>query len=201
MIGWLWRSFFGRSDEIDLDLAQGRMGSAQIRVYSPGDFDACRELYILNEPGRFPPGHLPKFETALRSGSLLFLVVERDGAICGCGGIGMRTEVHFRAVLCFGLIHPKYQGQGFGTTLLLARLAALPEGDWIVTLLPVPASQGFYKRFNFRQFGYYELPAGVRQPVDYVRLSPDARSQCEGLLATAGVKLGLGSATVPVTEK
>src|SRR5258708_5455550 len=138
MIGWLRRLFAGftvpLSDQIDLTPAQGRMRPVQIRTYSPDDVVACRELYALNEPGRFPPGVLPEFEASLHSEGRLFLVAEKDGIICGCGGIAVASTAYNQASLFFGLIHPQHQRQGLGTTLLLARLALLPDDGWIATM-------------------------------------------------------------------
>src|SRR5690349_5919767 len=66
MLGWL-RRLFHPSDMIDFDLACGRIAAAKVQLYSPEDFDSCCELYRLNEPGRFPLGHLPDYEKALQS--------------------------------------------------------------------------------------------------------------------------------------
>jgi len=175
------------------------MGPGQIRAYSQEDFAACCELYTLNEPGRFPPGCLPNFEETLRKGSALFLIAEKDGKVRGCGGIRIEaTTAGCVAWLSFGLIHPEFQAQGLGTTLLLARLSLLPRYVAIIGMAPVPASRGFYERFNFRERGRHTWPDGTESSIHLVRFSPDARSQCERLLANAGVVLTLGSSEVPI---
>lgn len=199
MLRWLKHLLFGRLDleHIELDLAENRMTHVNIRRYSPRDFDSCRQLYILNEPGRFPHGHLANFEKTLASESCLFIVLEKDDRICGCGGVAIHTTP-YRGHLCYGLIHPECHGQGLGTTLLLARLALLPEDIPLVTLSPVPASRGFYERFNFRQFAQYKLSTGEELPVHLARFSPDARSRCESMLGRVGITLSIDSAAVPI---
>lgn len=173
------------------------MKPLRVRPYSPADFQACRELYTLNEPGRFPPGVLPEFEEILQSGRALFLVAEKDGSVCGCGGIYTSSDRYPQASLFFGLIHPEMWGQGIGTTLLLARLSLLPKYVWIVTMFPVAASVEFYRRFNFREFGLYDHPVAGPLMLYFVRVSPKAIDRCGALLAKAGVTLDVGNTEIP----
>jgi N-acetylglutamate synthase-like GNAT family acetyltransferase len=202
MLCWLQR-FLANPDKprrnpcFDLDPVRGRMKAARIRIYHPDDFAACRELYVLNESGRFPPGILPEFEAALQSKSLLFLGAEREGEICGCGGIAIHPGC--RAALAFGLIHPQRQGQGLGTILLLARLALLPDDNWLLYLTSVPASRAFYEQFGFREWSgqKLKLKSGEELPSFITFLSPDLRSQCASLLAQAGVELLATTADIP----
>jgi len=192
MFGWLRRLFFTPKldDNLALHPADGHIGPLRIRSYTPNDFAACREFYVLNEPGRFPDGVLPEFEESLQSDRYIYLVAEKDGVLCGCGGV-IIIEQHGRAALCSGLVHPEYHGQGIGTALLLARIAILPKDQWFVTLSPVPASRSFYERFNFREFTRFQGTGGVVMPLHYVRVSPDESGLCMKRLMDAGVALDM----------
>src|SRR5688500_2695806 len=86
MLGWL-RRFTHPHGQLDPYRVRKRLRPVQVRAYAPEDYEACGELYRLNEPGRFPPGHLPEFERVLRDGKRLFLVLEHEEKIVGCGGI------------------------------------------------------------------------------------------------------------------
>jgi ribosomal protein S18 acetylase RimI-like enzyme len=198
----LIRFLFGDRHDIDLDLAEGRIAPVEICAYGPEDFSACRELYVLNESGRFPAGALSEFEATLRKGSQLFLVAKKDRQICGCGGVGVRKgPTDCAAWLSYGLIHPKYQNQGFGTTLLLARLSLIPSNVPFVGMSPVPASRGFYERFNFREVKRFTHSSGVELPIHFARLSPSILFHCENLLANAGIVLPPDLPSVPVISE
>lgn len=56
------------------------------------------------------------------------------------------------AGLGFGMVHPAYHRQGFGTVLLLSRLAVLwsPSGRSLVLLNTTGGSETFYCRFGFK---------------------------------------------------
>jgi GNAT superfamily N-acetyltransferase len=197
MFRWLCSLLKGFSYELDLYPAHRRMKPIRIRFYTPDDFQACRKLYTLNEPGRFPAGVLPEFEESLQSGRVLFLLAEKDGIVCGCGGIDISSERNSQATLSYGLVHPQWHGQGIGTTLLLARLALLPRNFWTAIMLPVQASEGFYRRFNFREFGRYHHPVGGPMPLYFVHVYRKAPDRCAALLAKAGVKLDVGEVSIP----
>ncbi|HSI11437.1 MAG TPA: GNAT family N-acetyltransferase [Chthoniobacter sp.] len=199
MFGWLRRLFSTSkvADDLALHPADGHIKPLRIRSYTPNDFAACREFYVLNEPGRFPEGVLPEFEKSLQSERSIYLVAEKDGVLCGCGGVVI-IEQHGRAALCFGLVHPEYHKQGIGTALLLARIAILPEDQWFVTLSPVPASRSFYERFNFREFTRFQGTGGVIMPLHYARVSPDTSGLCRKRLIDAGVTLDVSTMPSPI---
>ena len=196
----LKRFLLSHRDDIDLDMVKSRLSPVQIRLYAAEDFAACRELYVLNEPSRFPPDVLQDFERSLQMDNSLTLVMVKDGLICGCGGVGIRQEsVASVGWLSFGLIHPNYQAQGLGTTMLLARLSLLPDHVRYVALAPVPASRSFYERFNFRECLRHTLPNGVEFNVLRARFPPGQGLHCANLLSHAGVVLSVGSFELPVT--
>jgi len=202
MLRRLFRFLLGDRRDVDVDLAEGRMTPIELCAYKAEDFQECRELYVLNESGRFPPNGLPEFEATLRKGTQLFLVTKRDGLICGCGGVAIRqASTGCAAWLCYGLVHPKYQNQGLGTTLLLARLSLIPNHVPWVGMTPVAASRGFYERFNFREVKSFTHPSGIELPIHFARLSPSILFYCENLLANAGVVLPGNLPDMPVISE
>jgi len=202
MLRRLIRFLLGDQRDVDLDLAEGRMTSIELCAYKAEDFQECRELYVLNESGRFPPDGLPEFEATLRRAASLFLVAKKDGRICGCGGVAIRQSPTARAAwLCYGLVHPKYQNQGLGTTLLLARLSLIPHHVPFVGMTVVAASRGFYERFNFREVKRFTHSSGIELPIHFARLSPSILFFCENLLANAGVVLPEDLPNVPIISE
>ena len=200
MFGWLQRIFRPRN-KFDLDPARRRMRPVRVRLFAPGDFETCIDLYRLNEPDRFPPGILPQFERSLQDGTALYLVIEDVGRVIACGGVYVVRAAHIEiGFLSFGLVHPERHNQGFGTTLLLARLALLPEDVSVVALLPVPASESFYRRFGFRERGRVKATDGNAYLAYAAPVCRDDLEECRILLDRAGVQLPEGDIAVPVRE-
>ena len=142
-----------------------RLSPLTFRQFEPRDLDRCLELYALNEPDRFPEGVAKRYEEALTGGHSYFLVAEANGQIIASGGLSysIRKDI---AVLCFGLVHPAYQGKGIGTSLLLARLALLKPKlpAYHVFIFAVERSFGFYRRFGFQDFQAWKDPHGKAHP-------------------------------------
>ena len=151
-----WRRTLLKSkDRFDPGVASQTPVRQGIRAYEHRDRDACLAIYKANEPGRFPEGHFEEFAAELDKPGRLWLVIEDREELVAVGGISLDKSQHSAAHLMFGMIHPDRHFQGFGTTLLFARLAALPCPDrWTtVYLSPVETSKTFYQRFGFADFG------------------------------------------------
>lgn len=132
--------------------AVGRIPPVAIGPLLATDIPACRELYKLNEPGRFPPNLMEEYERTLAAKGTAFLVARMGGELVGAGGLMRLGGEASRGIgLAFGLVHPAWQRRGFGSALLLARLAALPEPDpyWNIALSAVESAQTFYQQFGF----------------------------------------------------
>jgi GNAT superfamily N-acetyltransferase len=205
MLGWL-RRFTHPHGQFDPYLVRKRLRPVQVRAYTAEDFEACVELYRLNEPGRFPPGHLPEFERTLRDGKHLFLILEEEGKIVGCGGISInRYEMGvvvygIQAWLFFGLIHPQSHRRGLGSALLLARLAMLPPAEWWpISLQAVPTSRSFYETLGFRFDPTMKYEGGAECSAMCAYLNSADRKLCDTLLRDAGVTLPSIQPVVPVT--
>ena len=123
-----------------------------VRMVGPEDYADCEEIYRLNEALHFPTGYFERFSRSLRGDNALYLVAVADGKVCGLGGIA-RVQARGADVagLMFGMVHPQVKRQGYGTVLLLSRLALLspPRKVWFITLSTIGGSESFYGRFGF----------------------------------------------------
>lgn len=122
------------------------------RPYRPADRDACLALFDSNVPRFFDMSEREGFagyldDTAAASS---YLVIERDGAIAGCGGHAIEPD-GVSAALCWGMVAGSLHGEGLGRYLTEARLAAAQADPGItrVILNTSQHTQGFYARFGF----------------------------------------------------
>jgi hypothetical protein len=164
---------------------------AEIREISPEDREPCLKIYRDNEPGRFPAGVGPDFEHFLSRSDYLKLVccvADKPVAVGGIGIIpGPRSS---RAWLVFGMVTPELHGQGIGTALLLARLAALrtPSRPVRILLSNVAGSVGFFARFGFKLEGQMAIrPGGQLIDVCSAMLDSDTWEMCRRLAINMGV--------------
>lgn len=122
----------------------------RIREFESADLEACVEIYRSNTPDYLSESGLEAYVEFLAIGTSYYLVLEHDGEIVACGGLELVGDSD-TATLVHGMVHGEYQRQGFGTTLLAARLALLecevrPQEVWVHT---TPATLPFYGRFGF----------------------------------------------------
>jgi [ribosomal protein S18]-alanine N-acetyltransferase len=197
---WVRRIGIGRG-RFDASVAANRLPAAVVRPMSDFDVDACCEIYELNQPGRFPDGYFEEFRGTLKSPMHLYLVIESAGKIIGLGGIYRAPEVSSASSLLFGLIHPSWHRQGFGSALLLARLSALPKPvsrEWIF-LSSIGGSETFYQRFGFEHYGRFPHPP-KQQLFDCYRsyLKPADWSECSQVLARSNVIFDRTDIQVPI---
>ena len=145
-----------------------------------------------------PPGYYDDFCDCLKTGSSLFLVCEVDGRILGVGGISMNQGENNCASLCYGLIHPAHHKEGFGTVMLLARLALLPvpDGRWFTFMLTVKGSATFYQRFGFS--GELMVDDRNNEMWQYSTLiDPGCLQQCREALAAASITIDTKGVMIP----
>jgi N-acetylglutamate synthase-like GNAT family acetyltransferase len=124
----------------------------RVRRMSEADFEACDQIYRLNQLEHLPAGGFERFQQYVRARMAEFVVIEVGGAVRGFGGIVVpKSDPVKIATLVFGVIHPEDHRRGYGTTLLLARLASLPRptGYCTVVLYATDRSRTFYDRFGF----------------------------------------------------
>jgi ribosomal protein S18 acetylase RimI-like enzyme len=156
---WLKRAFRGQG-RFDPSVGARRIPAATIRAFTHSDLDACRQLYLLNQPGRFSVRYLDLFVESLELPSHLYLIVEWQGQIAAVGGIYLTPEVPSGCTLVFGLVDPSCHRKGIGTALLLARLSVLrkPAGVWWAFLSSAGGSWTFFERFGFQHYGRFPIP-------------------------------------------
>jgi ribosomal-protein-alanine N-acetyltransferase len=202
MIRWL-KHLFREVDRFGIPSTKRVLPKCRFRPFDEDDFQTCAEIYRLNEPGRFPDGYFNYFSEWLRSRRNLVLVCEVAGEIRGFGGMDMdRQSLAELATLNFGMVHPKHHKQGFGTALLLARLATLPPPrfQWVAYISTTGGSESFYKRFGF-VFNDRFTDEG-RTAFDRYRIRIYKRDwqACRTALETASVTLDTSGVVVPLIE-
>jgi ribosomal protein S18 acetylase RimI-like enzyme len=172
----------------------------RIRPFCPDDFDRCAEIYRLNEGTHFPTGFFENFSILLTDEKVrpLVLVAETENGLSAFGGIAIHIG-HRIVNLSYGMVHPKHQRLGYGTAVLLARLAALPQpsSDWIVALSTAGPSAPFYERFGFRFHNRYEHPVGIELDMYTALFNANGWTQCLDLLKASSVTFDPTSVTVP----
>lgn len=180
----------------------GRLSPLSFRCFNPSDLPACLELYTLNEPGRFPEGVKRQYEQWLKAQRDCVLVAEREGRVIASGGISRVFRENI-AILCFGLVHPAFQGRGFGAALVLARLALLNPSTpaYAVLICAVPQSIGYYRRLGFRPGSPWKDPQGQNQPSAHLAFTAREIERCRALLAKHKISIPEGDDLVPFNNQ
>ena len=173
-----------------------RLKPVTFRRFQPSDLPDCLELHELNRPERFPelpPNHYRDYLL----GGAYFLTAEDEGRVIASGGISYHSRTV--AALCFGLIHPDYQGDGLGAALVLARLALLKPSEpyYRVMICAVAKSIGYYHRFGFRTFNTWKDKNGERHPAGLLYLTSGEILKCRELLAAHSISFPLDEDSVP----
>ena len=183
-------------------VCDGRLSSRAFRRFETKDLPQCVELYSLNEPGRFPVGVAEQYHQSLVDGRSYHLVTEVDGQIVASGGVSYSARED-RVVLSFGLVHPDHQGQGLGTSLLLARLALLKPGRlyYHVFIFAVEGSFGFYRRFGFKDYYPWLDAQGVPHPSGRLLLSGSDVRRCRQFLSSRGIEVPEDEAEIPIRQR
>jgi GNAT superfamily N-acetyltransferase len=124
-----------------------QMPSSVVRLYEPSDFDqAVRIIHAIgsNRLGENLPSWVAVFE---RVDGLIWTVTVNDTPV----GFGGRID-YGDGVTCLhtDIIDPKFQRQGFGSLLCLARLASVDlEYCDVVGVYATEHTRTFYERFGF----------------------------------------------------
>jgi len=160
--------------------------SLSFRTYTPGDFGRCVEIHDANAEGRFPQGSRRDFLDYLQRVPTGLIIAETEGEIAGFGGLSVVSEnVH---VLCFGMVHPEFQGLGVGSTLALPRLQAaarVPDVHFVV-IYAVQKSLTFYERFGFESHAVWIGPDGKEYPIGLLNFWSHQLNRVDKVLAQRG---------------
>jgi len=124
-------------------------------------------LYRLNAPAHFPAGDEARFAAFLHAVPNGIIVGELAGKPVCCAGLERSGKNIF--TFCYNLIHPDYQGQRLGTTLTHLRVAASGIGNKAgvvhhAIVFTVSASQSFYHRLGFVDYGTWKASDGQEHP-------------------------------------
>lgn len=121
-----------------------------IREYRASDKFDVIELLKLNTPQYFAPEEEQDFSVYLDNRREDYFVVETEGEVIGAGGINY-TDEGKTAYISWDVFHPKAQGKGWGTQLVLYRIGLIKQNPAIV-LIRVRTSQmvyTFYEKCGF----------------------------------------------------
>ncbi len=127
------------------------MNFQKIRNYKKSDKDSLLEILKLNTPTYFSPDEEKDFIHYLDYKIDCYYVLEFQNKIVGCGGINL-TKDKKMGVISWGMIHPDFQKQGFGTLLLKHRLSELQKIESVEKII-VRTSQHvypFYEKAGFK---------------------------------------------------
>lgn len=124
---------------------------AIIRTYEVKDRNKVIELLQLNIPTYFDPSELEDFKNYLDKELEQYFVLEFHDQLIACGGINFVKEER-KAVISWDVVHPEFQGKGFGKKLLEHRIKILqnhPEVDKI-TVRTSQYTYLFYQKCGFQ---------------------------------------------------
>jgi predicted N-acetyltransferase YhbS len=159
------------------------------RPYEKRDFDACLDIYLKNEPGRFPEGYSSEFTRYLEEDQKSLIIAELNSRVVGYGGINlMGPNV---ASLCYGIIDPEFQGQRIGATLVLLRIAQLTaDRDGVYVLIfAVDASIPIYNQFGFSERGKWKTEDGKDHPLGVLHVSQSSLERIKSVLKRRRVEV------------
>ena len=198
-----WWRRFRASNRFAPARAAGRMPAVTIRRLRDEDVPACHAIYKANEVGRFPDGYFERFEADLRNDGYLWLVVEDSDEVVAVGGVCLHEHPPRGSFgfITFGMVKPDRHGQGIGSALLLARLAAFsaPIDVFGVGMTATPATVEFYKRYGFRFAGRAPEEDGIELETYYTLISRATWEATRVLLQSSGIDYDPDPLVVPAS--
>lgn len=121
-----------------------------IRPYTPADKLTLLQILRLNVPLYFHESEIDDFDKYLATQIEQYFVCELNGDIIGCGGVNFDNDSCL-AKMSWDIMHPDFQGFGYGTQLLQYRLKLILCIEKIKTIM-VRTSQHahpFYEKNGF----------------------------------------------------
>jgi len=126
-----------------------------IRNFNTRDLGDLLQLIQLNTPHYFAPEETSDFEDYLKHEIEQYFVIEVNQHIIGCGGINFENNFT-TAKISWDLIHPDFQGKGYGRLLLEHRMQILHA---------IPTVKRIIVRTSQHAFQFYEKSGFVLQEV------------------------------------
>lgn len=131
-----------------------------IRPYTPADHLRCMEIFESNIPKYFTVPERDQFEFWLNwrdkgvhaypdSIAELYYVIEDNGTVVGCGGVGVDPK---HAVMAWGMVDNKHHGKGYGRALLEYRLNIWKEhySQYPMQLDTSQHTYTFFEQYGFK---------------------------------------------------
>jgi len=125
--------------------------NTQIIPYQSSHFDKLMNIIRANTPPYFDESEIPQFEKYLREELEDYFTVFHNEKIVGCGGLNYE-ENNTVACISWGMIHPEYHGQGFGTKLTQHRIQHVKNTNPNIKKIIVRTSQHTHKFYNKHGF-------------------------------------------------
>jgi len=184
----LQKLLFARN-ELEAQLYPALEQAVRFRAYQPADHDACVEIYRRNEAGRFPEGSIKEFKSYLQTENKSLIVAEVDARPVGYGGISLQGPDC--TCLCYGIVHPDFQGKRIGTTLTILRIAQIatqPKGNYFV-IYAVDASAPFYSRLGFHFTMQWKAEDQKIYPAGILAVPAASHKKIKSTLEQRGVRI------------
>jgi len=161
------------------------------------------DIYAANlSRSLIPPQYAAEFEQQLTDTSNLTLVFTTENRVVACGTISYSPR-EASAWLSFGLVHPAFQRQGIGSTMLLTRMSLLEpsaERPCTIYLSATRHSKGFFSKHGFGWRGTEGDRYGNEFETFYFPLTPTITQSIRQTLKRVGVPYD-GTLKVPTKEK
>jgi GNAT superfamily N-acetyltransferase len=197
---WLFKEIVPAKNRFTIPERRRSLPSCRIRRYSESDFEACAAIYRANEGTHFPEGFFANFERLHTEARFrpLVLVAEVDQEVRAFGGITIQCGQSL-ANLSYGMVHPEHLRRGYGTAILFARLAALPEPvfDWTIALTTAGPSSSFYEQFGFRLHSRFKHPMGPELDLYLARFNLQGWTECFRNLWKSAIRIDPEGISVP----
>ena len=133
-------------------------GRLVLRPYADADREAVLAVFDANVPAFFSADERGWLEDSLNDLDGPAVLVELDGEAVAFGGYEL-WDYYDKALLTWGMAHPRVHGAGVGRWLLLARLAMIaretPATSW-ATVDTSPRVAPFFLRHGFETAGVWE---------------------------------------------
>lgn len=169
---------------------QPKLRACHIREFQPEDLEACLEIHRSNQPDLLDPDSLESVTEFLTNGTSYILVIEHEGKVIACAALELTGDADI-AKLYHAMVRRDFQRQGFGTTLLAARLSLLEsEGGRPVHVLlrTRPEAASFHGGYGFLM---HTLEKDSGTAILRLTVMPEDISAIRAALEEAGVEIVL----------
>ena len=132
-----------------------------IRPAAPTDLEAIEKL--------LSDAHLPLQGVSQHLQDFL-VAQERDRVVAAIGYEGYGRFGLLRSAV----VDPEFRGRGLGQRLIERLLAVLRDRGVQAVYLLTTTAEGYFPRFGFRRVGRDEVPAEVRESVEFREACPES---------------------------